>query len=391
MQKPILLILCIVLFFVPAIFSMGVSLVAIELIIIFLSLCFLLGRPIHTNRVVALMMVLVCIDKFNDLSSEFSISNIGPIIYTLAITHVFVNLGKHKEELITFMRRIAFLAVVINIFVCYMAGTPIRLLDRDVSVLLMFYFILSYYYGNKKTIWLLLLGVLFIEIFILEARTMILSFAGFLVLNWLMSRIRAKGFYKFVYFSSIVFTFGVIFYAIWYEFVGGSWQTTSELFTGRGYIWGNALQEIYLKGSTQTMLFGLPTTPAFLTKLFAGTFSGWLQETTEEILMAGHFHSTVVYYIFNTGTVGTLLFFYICYYALRKMKFSRENFCLFIAVYITSILNGRSLTGYYIMSTIFMLTLLVQLPPSPNFYNKKIKKKRLYGTSKNAIGAKSSL
>lgn len=365
MQKIFLLILCVFWFFFPAMYSLGVSLAAIELLTISFSFGFLLlENKCHFSNLVVLMFVLVCIDKVNDLSSDFTLSNIGPIFYTLAITMVFANLGKYKNMLISFMRRMAFFAVIIDISIYYSAGIDLSKIDRDVSVLLMFFFILTYYYGNKKLLLPFFIIVLFIEIFILEARTMILSFSAFLLLDWFLKRIESIRFRNFIFFFSVVVSFGIIFYAIRIEYIGGSWNNTSELFTGRGYIWGAAMQEIFLNGSLRGLLFGLPTTPEYLTKIFAGTFTGWLKETTEEILIKGHFHSTIVYYIFNTGIVGTFLLFYICYKAMKKMGFSRESYCLFIAIFITSIFNGRSLTGYYVISTLFMFTLLVQLPES---------------------------
>lgn len=361
---PLLLMIIIMLFF-PALYSLGISVIALELFIIILSCVYILQhKTIKLNEVCAFIVILTCIDKINDLIYCFTLTNIGPVIYVFFVSLVFNNIDNvQKPYVIKIFARLLVLATVLNIAQCAIQGaSPLRSLDRDVSAMLMLYSMLNFYYGKRK--WIIMALSIFTCVFVLEARTMILSYGVFGVGYYLLRKGENVTLKKTALILEFLFSFFIIFLGIQSEFLLGLNHGDGGIdFSGRGYIWGAALSELFA-GSWRDILFGIPSSPENLKAIFDYNLFEYesLNESIGPLLTAGHFHNTVVYYLFNTGIIGTVLLFIICYKSLKRFEFCFENFNIFNALFLVALFNGKSITSMYIISTLFMFILFVKLP-----------------------------
>lgn len=371
----LLLMLTIMLFF-PALYSMGISVVVMELFLIFLSFIFLAQiRFFKVNLICTLFFLLVLIDKTNDLLYEVSLTNIGPIIYAVCITIVFNNIkGKTEKDFLRIFPALLLIATIFNIVYCITLGSaPLRSLDRDVSAMLMLYSMLNFYYGKYK--WPVMLLSIIICVVVLEARTMVLSYGVFFVGYYLFkkhSRVKLK---KAGLILEFLFSLFVIYLGIQTEMLlGPSGSEGGVDFSGRGYLWGAALSTFF-SGSITNIIFGMPSNPGNLNHLFGYDMFEYdsLNESIGKLLTAGNFHNTVVYYIFNTGVVGTFILFSIFYKALKRFGFNNENYNIFNALFLVALFNGKSITGIYIISTMLMFILFIKLPsPRDRSFNNTI-------------------
>lgn len=361
----VLMAMLVVMLFFPLFYSMGISVIALELFLIFMAFIYLAQiKNVKVSNICALLIILVLIDKINDLRFDFTLSNIGPVVYTVFIALVFNNIeGKTESSFLKSFTLLLLLAAIFNIVYCITLGaSPLRSLDRDVSAMLMLFSMLNFYYGKHR--WLAMLLSIFVCVMILEARTMILSYGVFLLGYYILERFNSIKLKKFALFLEFLFAFFVISLGIQTEFLLGPGNSEGLVdFSGRGYIWGAALSA-FSSGSITDVLFGMPSNPENLRRLFGYDLFEYesLNESIGSLLMAGHFHNTVVYYIYNTGVVGTFILFLIFYKSLKRFGFSNENYNIFNALFLVALFNGKSITSIYIISTLFMFILFVRLP-----------------------------
>lgn len=358
-----------IMLFIPMLHSVGIGIAIIEIILILFALTYLLNnRRVQYSSVFLLLLSLVLIDKINDVIYDVSFNNIGPIVYTGLIALVFSNIGGTSNlNFVLFIKRVLICAVFVNVCYFFTVGSvPIKSMDRDVSGMLMLYSMLNFYYGRYK--WIVLFLSVFVCIFVLEARTMILAYGVFIVGYFAFKRHDRIILKKLALLLGFIFALCIIYIGILTEFVYDSHNTLSVIdFSGRGYIWGVALS-ILFSSSWHNILFGIPSNPSNLKILFDHNFFEYssLNESIGTLLVAGHFHNTIVYYLFNTGVFGVFILFLIIYKSLKRFRFCNENYNILYALYFVAMFNGKSITSVYIISTLFMLILFVQLPDSKN-------------------------
>lgn len=351
--------------------EVGIPVAIIELFICIIAFCLYQKQPklnINEKIIVLLLFLVSLIDKGNDMMSDFNfISSIGPIVYTLIISIFLSSLRDKKLKLsIKLCYYLSFFSVLIVLFMYLLGQYPNpKAINREVSILFLFYWMINMYYGKRKFIITIL--VFTINVFFFQARTMIISMIMFYLGYRYMDIITQKQ-KSFVFLGVIIVGFVIVVAGIMEEFVAGIGNT---VFSNHGIIWGVASSEILNTNSLYHFLFGFPTTPQSLKETFS-LISDYYDSNpyianTEGMLERGHFHCSVIYYLYNTGVVGLALMIYTTYKALKLNNFSSESFNMFCAIYVVAIFNGISLTGIYTISTIFLISILTKLPAKGSF------------------------
>lgn len=350
--------------------------IGIPVSVIQLLIC-LLGVILNANHkhiarekkiVVTLLFVLSFIDKVNDLSADFDVvAGVGPILYTLVVTSFFSTFNKEESRnVIKLLYYLSILSFVISIVPLILSSEVLlRTVDRTYSILLYLFWILNTWYGKKKVF--VSIVVFFVNIFIFEARTMIISMSFFLFCYYFLANF-SKKIRRWLLIG--IFASGILFVmaGIIIEFVAGVGNTE---FSNHGLIWGVVADQMINSKSLYHFLFGYPTTPETLSNVFSSISliygnNGYITNV-EDVLEQGHFHCSLVYYLYNTGVVGLSLLFYTIYKAMKAKQYNVESFTLFGSIFYVAIFNGQNLTGVYLISTIFLLSLLFDFPEKNSY------------------------
>lgn len=347
--------------------SMGASASIVQAMVCCVCIVILISRGTYSKSksrcVVFLLVLLSIIDKFNDLSSDFDVvAGIGPIFYTIVVTSLFASIKDIEVRLfIRYLFVFSLLSVILGVVIYLGSGnTNFRHLNRDYSAALLLFWIINMWYGKRKRLVTILVFV--VNVLLFQARTMIISMLFFLFCYYYLERFSYK---KRVWFFWGIIISGIAFVSagIIVEFLGDAGNT---LFSNHGIIWGVAVDQVINADSRFNFLFGYPTTPKALSDVFysiSSFYDNHYIANTEAMMERGHFHCSFVYYLYNTGVVGLLLLILTIRKSLIIKKYNAESFALFGAIFYVSIFNGMSLTGIYVISTIFMISVLVDLPP----------------------------
>lgn len=360
------------------IFSIVITSFGVPLIVVQITLCvsFLLvinNRAVCGSEKSLLVSItlLSAIDKLNDLFESFQIlRNIGPILYVFLfvkylLTKSYKNVGSEIRTIFYSLCITAFVDFVLS----YLSGVDFRAFSSDVSVLLLFAWILIMWYGKGK--FLATLGVAFVTIFLLESRTIILSMLAFLLVYFLwdkMSKGSKNGLRKFYIACELLCAFLITGFGIWVECFKNGMSNGSSIFSGHGVLWGLCLEH-FISGNFSNFLFGFPSTPETYKKAFDGInllYSGndYIANYSERSLLHGNFHNSFIYYLYNTGVIGLSLLTSLIIRCLKNNKYKKEPVGLFSAILFVALLNGQSLTSIYIISTIFIMSMFYKFPPS---------------------------
>ena len=352
--------------------SIGVPIFVIQLILCIVLLLLTTKSNIDNKRKELLLLItlLVCIDKTNDLLADFDLlRNLGPIIYCFLLSRYLLtkNYNKVNGE-IPFIFWTSILAVALEIAVNYTAGVEYRLYSGDISTLLLFIWILNMWYGTMKIAFTCL--IVFLTVFTFEARTMILSISVFTIIYLLWNKIvlncrlnLPRWYLRCVMLGSLLVTF----YGIWDETIKDGMGNGSGVFSGHGVLWGLCFEQ-YITGDIINQVFGFPTTSAIYERVFGNInllYNGneYIANNSENSLLHGNFHSSLVYYLYNTGILGLIILYNLILKAFKNNEYNFQSIGLFSAVVIVSIFNGQSLTSIYLISTLFILSLFYRFPP----------------------------
>ena len=298
------------------------------------------------------------------MSNYDIIQGLGPLIYVLSVTMCLSSLrSQNIPSFFKFLHKILPFAIIAGLLFTYLSGIQWRECNKEICVLILVYWMLTFMYGKRKFVITLLAA--FLNIILLDARTMILSMSVFVLGFYILGSAKSIGLKRILLFIEFAVSLVVVVVGIIDEFYFGI-QRGSGYFSGHGLIWGLAFEAIFNSGSIHTILFGLPTDLNSLSSNFTwmnslATDNSFLNGAVN-LLEHGHVHSSIVYYILNTGVFGLLLLFYTINKSLRRNNYSIESFGFFNAIFIAALFNGLSLTSIYIISTFFMISLLVEFP-----------------------------
>lgn len=351
--------------------SFGVPIFAIQLILCIILVCLTANQRVRTSSAPLLfLMTLICfIDKINDFLVDFDIlRNIGPVLYCFfLVKYLLVKQYNNNTIEVRYIFRVSIATFLLELFRNLMSGAEFRFFSSDISTILIFIWVLYMWYGRHKLVASII--VVFLTIFLFEARTMILSISVFLFIYYYWNKVKThmKKFPQFFLLCELVGVFIVTAYGIWDETIKNGMSNGSGIFSGHGILWGLCLEQ-YLTGDLINQLFGYPTTPALYEKIFGGInvlYSGneYIANNSEESLIHGNFHNSFVYYIYNTGIFGLFLLSIVIQKVFKNNQYNFESIGLFSVVLIIAVFNGQSLTSIYLISTIFLLSLFYKFPP----------------------------
>ena len=359
----------IVIVFSPLLVDIGVPSAVLQFIICLLAILSIKLNSSTAKKngiIILLLFILTFIDKVNDFMSNHDIvQGLGPLLYVFLVSMCLSSIQPSSiPSFFKFLHKSLPLAIVAGLLFTYISGIPWGQSNKEICVLILVYWMLTIMYGKSKLIITLL--VIFLNIFLLDARTMVLSMSVFYLGYYILRGNKSIGIRRNLLFLEFAVSLIVIVVGVLDEFYYGI-QRGSGYFSGHGLIWGLALEAIFNSGSIKTILLGLPTDLNSLSSHFAW-MNGQAADNTflagaVNLLEHGHVHSSIVYYILNTGVLGLLLLFYTINKSLRRNSYVIESFCFFSAIFIAALFNGLSLTSIYTISTFFLVSLLVEFPP----------------------------
>ena len=358
-------LICVLLFGSPYLLQLNISFKIqyfISLVLLFLYFIyekkFIL--PWNKLRIFVLFFLLTAIDKLNDFFYCADLSQLISILYSFFI-FVFL-LGMTEDEGRMFwkiVKNVVLFSCCIATLLAIVNHTPLEDFDRDVSAALYIYFVCTFF--SCKRNYLILFLVLYVEIFVFEARTLILSFIAFILSFFFFRKCTNNSWKKNALILELVALSFMIYGAITFERKAGC---ITPLFTGRGLLWDAGTEKILHPDSNVYFFLGIPSTSANLGKNFGGIILDPREGRGDNLLSdleGGHFHSGFIYTLYNTGIIGCLLLLFIFFTSFSRLEYNYCNFCAFMGALIIWVLNGRSINGIYLLSTMMMLFLLVPI------------------------------
>lgn len=308
-----------------------------------------------------LFLSLAAIDKLNDFFYSVSFTQFLPLIYSVCI-YVFL-MGLKESEILQFWKttaHICYFIVIASILLAIAKNIPLSDYDRDVSAIV--YLLIIYeFVSNKKRYWLILLLIV-LDIYILEARTIILSLVAFWGSYYIFHFKKWHMLMRMVLILELIVMSVLTHEAIKFE---TDLQMRTPLFTGRGLIWGAAVDKISNPEYKYHQFIGVPSTERKLAENFSSTMLDSREGRSDNLmsdLLGGHFHNGLVYTIYNTGIIGCIILVLIIMFSFKSLDYNLNNYSAFLGMFIIWGLNGRSLNGIYVISTMMMMLLLVKLP-----------------------------
>lgn len=348
-------------------FNLGINIAIFQSFLCCLLLLFLPKRILinrNTQSLLCNIVLIVFIDKLNDFFGGLSLlSCVGPIVYIILFIF-FLNNIKAEEinELISVLFKLCIFTVFVNVSSAIVSGIPLKILDRDVSLIFMFAWMLNMYFGKKRLLFTLF--VFIINIIVFEARTMILSMLVFILGYYLLRLHISLKIKRLLFYLEIIFGLLIVCLGIYAEVLIEDKSYFNNVFSQHGIVWGMMITAVLESGDFTSLLFGLPSNAdqlyhIFSSVLYRGGYDSEYYTRIEDILYGGNSHCTLVYYFYNTGLFGLSLLFYVFYKVLNMRNFNPFLFNCFNAIFIFSLFNGKSLTGVYVISTLFLILAFV--------------------------------
>lgn len=303
------------------------------------------------------LLILQIIDKLNDVFGGGDVGQLFPIIYTACFIP-FLIINRNKPTIVDDIRRPLLFAILFLFLYAFLRNVPLRELDRDLSIMVLFRYFLFVFSFKNKTI-KVVVGVLVFYLLweLLEARTASLSMVVFVAIYWL--KIQKLIFQRFILLGAILSAIGLTAFGVYYEYF--SLGAVSELYTGRGVMWGEVVLRFVDNNSLFNDLFGFPSTGGQLESDFGDFYIKGRGAHLGEILTRGNFHNTFVYTLYNTGIIGLLLLFISVFKVIKVTAFDYRNFAVLCSMMVVMVFQGRSVVGIYASSIIFQIVLFVPL------------------------------
>lgn len=303
------------------------------------------------------LLILQIIDKLNDVFGGGDVSQLFPIIYTACFIP-FLIINRNKPSIVDDIRRPLLFAILFLFLYAFLRNVPLRELDRDLSIMVLFWYFLFVFSFKNKTM-KVVVGVLVFYLLweLLEARTASLSMVVFIALYRLkIQKCKAQ---SFILLGAILSAIGLTAFGIYYEYF--SLGAVSELYTGRGIIWGEVISRFLENNNLFNGLFGFPSAGGQLESDFGDFYIKGPGAHLGEILIRGNFHNSFVYTIYNTGIIGLLLLFISVFKTIKLSPFDYRSFAVLCAMIVVMVFQGRSVVGIYASSIIFQIVLFVPL------------------------------
>ena len=319
------------------------------------------------KKTVWALFLLLLIDKVNDYIGGGGFSQLFPLFYILFYFNFIIQIRSYKDVQ-DIIRKTLFIAALLLIIWGGVRSIPMRQLDRDCSIMFMVWYAL-YFIGKRPHRFIVSILIFILEWFIFEARTASLGlfvFWGVLLINIKNIKLQHVLIGLELFFCILLIALGV-----YYEtFVCLGY---SELFTGRGVIWGESL--FYLFDSENiNRFFGLSTAEVSLESAFYDLpLNSGRSVHFKELLLKGNFHNGFVYILYNTGLFGFILFIYAIIKSYTWKCGNVNNFAILCMFFVAYSFQGRSPTGIYATSILFMILMFIPISGKNENINKRFK------------------
>lgn len=351
-RDSIALITLYVLFNCPLALDLGVSGTIVYCIaVFFIVLYFVSGSVLVITKeersVIWVIFLIQFIDKLNDCLGGGGVGQLLQVVFTVLFL-LFLISAKDRKQLQPTIRRALFCGAFFLIVYAIVCNIPLKELDRDASIMLLFWFAF-YVFDNKRYKIPIGLLVFYILWFVLEARAASGAMVFFLALYYLNIKKTSKK--NLLLCLCVVGCFGLIAAAVLVEY---QYMVQTPIFTGRGVIWGEALDS-FNGCPDRNLVFGFPSTEAQLDESFSDFHIEGYGKHLGEILLRGNFHNGYIYTLYNCGILGIVLLLYLIFVSPIAKKENTCNFILLCTYLVVFSLQGRAIGGVYAPSLIFMI------------------------------------
>lgn len=366
-RDSIALITLYVLFNCSLFLDLGLSgTIVYSLAVFFIVIFFASGNVIKISKkeknVLLIIFLIQFIDKLNDCLGGGGIGQIFQVVFTILFI-LFLISAKDRKQIQPTIRRALFCGAALLIVYGIVSNILLKELDRDASIMLLFWFVF-YVLDNKRYKIPVGLFVFYILWFVLEARAASGGMLVFLAL-YLMN-VRKTSTKNVLLFLGVLFSIVIIAAGVLLEY---QYMIKTPLFTGRGVIWGEAL-DCFNGCPKSNLFFGFPSTEAQLVDSFSDFQIEGAGKHLGEILLKGNFHNGYIYTLYNCGIVGIILLLYLIFDSPIVKLENTSNFILLCTYLVVFSLQGRAVGGIYAPSLIFMIINILPVKNRKYDYNK---------------------
>ena len=324
---------------------------------------------ISKKHFIPLLMIwlIICIDKFNNFVHSFALNELISLFFSSAFVLFLFFIARHKVFSYNAWRYLS-----VSIFITSLLASLYYIIDnfqfiavnRNISFIVLF-FMMSLFFKNKNIYFFLLPVVLYLFLFVTEARTQAMGLMLFTFLVLLIKSDASKKLLLAYLYLAIVFVASITYYAMYFEYEIA--HSVTPLFTGRGIMWHYVSNFII---SNNYFIYGAPSDLNSLDRFFSGLsqINIFLVDHIIDLIKIGHFHNIYIHLFYNTGLVGLLMFLYVLRYMIVNTLIPYQNVIILFVLMFNFIFFGKSFYGFTVLSFLFLFTLIVPYTTKNELY-----------------------